>query len=170
MKRTCLLLDRRFFLYNIYYDDAIVYVGRTKQKLTDRLKKHFFTKSLSRLIDIQLVSKIEYAEFETEADMFLYELYYINLFKPLLNTGDKANDALTIDLPSIKFDNFSPLTLKDWKEKSFQLDKEKREELTRTTLMDEKVFNMHNKLKTNEITENQYWEFLEKYHNFKFKK
>ena len=37
---------------------------------------------------------VEYALCETEADMFVYEVYYINRFKPALNKDDKAKDEL----------------------------------------------------------------------------
>ena len=50
---------------------------------------------------ISNVSKIEYAEFLSEADMNLYEIYYINLLKPPLNCDDKAKDELTVSLPDV---------------------------------------------------------------------
>ena len=83
------------YLYKIYYengtDNVLVYLGRTNQKLKNRLRCHFFKKPIVRVLDLKQVSKIEYAEFYTEADMFLYEIYYINKFKPPLNVDDLQN-------------------------------------------------------------------------------
>ena len=45
---------------------------------------------MHKLIDIFSVTHIETATCQTEADMFLYEIYYINRFKPALNRDDKA--------------------------------------------------------------------------------
>lgn len=44
-------------LYKIYYDDVLVYLGRTKQPLQTRLRGHFFKKPMHRVIDIQQVSR-----------------------------------------------------------------------------------------------------------------
>lgn len=105
------------FLYKIYYDDCLVYIGRTNQKLQDRLRGHFFKKPMMRTLDLHNVSKIEYAELSTEADMNLYEIYYILKLKPCLNKDDKAKDDLTVSLPELKWNEFE-LTLKDkWIEK-----------------------------------------------------
>lgn len=61
---------------------------------------------MHRSVDIMQVTKIEYAEFKSEADMFLYEVYYINKLKPSLNVDDRAKDELTVDLPKIEFKIF----------------------------------------------------------------
>ena len=66
-----------FVLYRIFYGEHIVYVGRTKQPLQNRIRGHLFGKPMHRKIDIEQVSRIEYAEFKTEADMNLYEIYFI---------------------------------------------------------------------------------------------
>lgn len=64
-----------FILYRIWYGDVLVYLGRTKQPLQSRIHGHLFKKPMHRSISINLVTKIEYAEFRTEADMNLYEIY-----------------------------------------------------------------------------------------------
>lgn len=53
--------------------------------------------------------------FETEADMNLYEIYYINLWKPPLNVDDKARDSLSISLPDKEWDEFIPANWDKWK-------------------------------------------------------
>lgn len=65
---------------------------------------------MHRTLDINQISKIEYTEFESEADMNLYEIYYINLLKPALNCDDKVKDELTVKLPEV-----------EWKEAYFKL-------------------------------------------------
>lgn len=104
-----------FILYRFYYGDSIVYVGRTKQPLQDRIRGHLFSKPMHRKIEIEQVSKIEYAQFQTEADMNLYEIYYILKLHPPLNVDDKAKDTLTIELPEAEWTEFIPPLWDKWK-------------------------------------------------------
>jgi len=117
---------KSFILYKIYYDFGVAYLGRTKQNLQSRLRGHFFSKPMHRTIAINLVTKIEYATFPTEADMFLYEIYYINKYKPPLNVDDKAHDDLTINLPPVEFAEFDCKLLKKWAEKLDEMEKAER--------------------------------------------
>lgn len=111
------------YLYKIYYengtDNVLVYLGRTNQKLKDRLRCHFFKKPIVRVLDLKQVSKIEYAEFYTEADMFLYEIYYINKFKPPLNVDDVAKDNLTVALPEVPFTEYNDPIIDKWRKDLF---------------------------------------------------
>lgn len=104
-----------YILYRIYYNNNIVYLGRTKQPLQARIRGHMFAKPMHRAIDIHNVSKIEYTELTTEADMNLYEIYFINIWKPFLNVDDKAKDDLTIVLPELHWSEFVPKNWDDWK-------------------------------------------------------
>ena len=108
-----------FLLYRIYYSmpdgDTIVYLGRTKQPLSNRLRGHFFQKPMHRTIDINQVSKIEYASFATEADMNLYEIYYILTLHPPLNVDDKTRDYPTVVLPDVEWHEFWPPLMDKWK-------------------------------------------------------
>lgn len=92
---------QRPLLYRIFYDEEIVYIGRTNQPLQDRIRGHLFAKPMHRKIEIEKVTKIEYAEFASEADRNVYEIYYILLHKPSLNVDDKCRDPLTIELPPV---------------------------------------------------------------------
>jgi excinuclease UvrABC nuclease subunit len=103
-------------IYRIWYGDKIVYLGRTRQNLQQRIRGHFFAKPRHRKIDIFAVTKIDYAEFKTQADMYLYEIYYINKFKPPLNVDDVAKDELTISLPEVKWNLFRCDLMDKWKE------------------------------------------------------
>jgi len=115
-----------YTLYKIYYGSAIVYIGRTTQPLQNRLRGHFFKKPMHKVIDIFQVTKVEYAETNTIADMYLYEIYYINKLKPLLNVDDKAKDNLTIELPELCFKIYEIKLLEKWKKEiQTKLDKER---------------------------------------------
>lgn len=113
--------DNKPILYKIYYGipeqngDLLVYLGRTKQPLQNRLRGHFFKKPMRRVIDINQVTKIEYAEFLTVADMYLYEIYYINRLKPSLNVDDLAHDEITVTLPEVPFIEYHCPLFERWK-------------------------------------------------------
>lgn len=104
-----------FILYRIWYGDHLVYLGRTKQPLQARIRGHMFARHMHRAIDIHNVTKIEYTQLQTEADMNLYEIYFINLWKPPLNVDDKARDDLTIVLPDLQWEGFIPSHWNQWK-------------------------------------------------------
>ena len=89
---------KKHTLYRIYYGDNIVYVGRTNQPLSTRIRGHLLAKPMHRKLSIDLITRIEYAEFESEADMNLYEIYYILLLHPTLNVDDKTRDFPTVFL------------------------------------------------------------------------
>lgn len=103
-----------FILYRIWYGKCIAYLGRTKQPLADRIRGHMFAAPMHRAIDIHNVTRIEYTILSTEADMNLYEIYLINLWKPPLNVDDKAKDGLTITLPELEWKEFRPSRWKEW--------------------------------------------------------
>lgn len=104
-----------FTLYRIYYGEHIVYLGRTMQPLQNRIRGHLFKKPMQREINIEMVSKIEYATFRSQADMYLYEVYFINLWSPSLNKDDKAFDSLTVSLPEVEWKPFSTPLWEKWK-------------------------------------------------------
>ena len=64
---------KHFILYKIYSENCLLYLGRTKQPLNRRLHNHFFKAPMVRAINIEAVKKIEFVEFETEADMNVME-------------------------------------------------------------------------------------------------
>lgn len=104
-----------FLLYRIWYGNCIAYLGRTKQPLQARIRGHMFAKPMHRAINIHNVTNIEYTEFQTEANMNLYEIYFINLWKPPLNVDDKASDDLSISLPEKEWTVFVPSKWDEWK-------------------------------------------------------
>ena len=106
---------KEFIIYKIYYEDICVYVGRTSLAINDRLRGHFFGQRLYKAIDIHLVSKIETAKCKTQADMFIYEIYYINKLHPFLNCDDKAKDKVTLKLPELRFKKHDCHLLDKWR-------------------------------------------------------
>lgn len=151
-----------FILYKIFYGNDIVYLGRTKQPLQNRIRGHLFKKPMHRSININLVTKIEYAEFKTEADMNLYEIYFINLYKPTLNIDDKVKDNLTITLSDVEWKLFNIPLWEKWKEEIKQNDEaekmrreEKRARVEMKRLLRKKKIN-------GEISEEDYWNYIEK--------
>ena len=111
-----------FCLYKIYSENCLLYVGRTKQPLQQRLHGHFFKKPMMRDINIECVTKIEYALLPTEADLNLMEIYYINKLKPPLNRDDKAADSLTIELPELEFREYDCRLMEKWRKQIRELD------------------------------------------------
>lgn len=125
--------EKQFILYKIYYEqngsDNLVYLGRTRQPLKQRLYGHFFKPQMMRTLSLNITSKVEYALCKTEADMNLYEIYYINLYKPVLNIDDKCGDEMTITLPDLEWIEWNNDILDKWKEryiKERDFDDEKR--------------------------------------------
>lgn len=118
-----------FTLYKIYYGSECVYLGRTKQPVQTRLRGHFFALPMHKVIDIQLVNRVEICNCSSEADMYLYEIYYINLLKPTLNRDDKASDQLTVKLQELNFIEFEPKKMAVWKEKIKVIEAERQREL-----------------------------------------
>ncbi len=115
MRKGIDVIVKNFILYKIFYDDTLVYIGRTKQDLKQRLRGHFFSKPMHRKIDIFRVTRIEIAQFEREADMYVYEVYLINLHKPPLNVDDRARDELTLLLPKVRWSEFECNLMDKWK-------------------------------------------------------
>jgi excinuclease UvrABC nuclease subunit len=138
-----------------------VYLGRTKQPLQDRIRGHLFKKPMHRSININLVTKIEYALFKTEADMNLYEIYLIILLKPPLNVDDKTNDSLTVTLPEIEFTLFNCHLWDKWIEEINNVNsvevKRQKEQQERF----DKTIEMRKKWHSGEISEDEYYGFKE---------
>ena len=113
--------EKQFILYKIYYDydgkEKLVYLGRTKQPLRQRLYNHFFKPSLMRTLSLNITCKVEYTLCKTEADMNLYEIYYINLYKPTLNVDDKCKDDMTVSLPDLEWIEWKDDIINKWKDK-----------------------------------------------------
>lgn len=154
--------EKTYKVYKIYYDDELVYIGRTKQPLQDRMRNHFFKKPMIRELNINKVSKIEYAEVVSEADMFVYELYYICLFKPPINKGEKPCDNLSLILPPLTFHSWTTPLWDKWKKEINEKDVDYMRKKHKKEKMEEKIREKKrealDKYKIGEISDNEYWE------------
>lgn len=144
-------------LYKIYYGELLVYLGRTKQPLQNRLRGHFFKKPMHRVLDIDQVTRIEYAEFPTVADMYLYEIYYINKLKPSLNVDDLARDEITVSLPEVEFVKYECPLFEHWKAEIHQTTTEWTKLCDEMREIPQQLSVLRKRKRNNEITEDEYW-------------
>jgi hypothetical protein len=102
-------------LYRIYVGRKCVYVGATTGDLTATLRAHFLGKDND--LDVEYVSKIEYAILPSFADCIVYKSYFVNLDKPIYNKSDRARDALSdnISLPILIFIEYNNPIIEKWK-------------------------------------------------------
>lgn len=150
-----------YTLYRVFYGEHLVYLGRTKQPLQTRIRGHLFKKPMHRELFIEQISKIEYATFHSEADMYLYEIYFINLWHPALNRDDKAHDNLTVRLPEVEWNTFETPLWEKWKKEIAEADE--RDAAKRQHKIDvfQKDQEMRRKRRAGLITEEEYWNFYE---------
>lgn len=150
-----------FIVYRIWYDSHIVYVGRTKQPLQSRIRGHLFNKPMHRTIDINHVSKIEYAELGSEADMNLYEIYYILKLHPPLNVDDKAKDDLSVSLPEVAWCEFTTHLWEGWRQEIKRQDSEIDRLRKRFCEIPQEMAVLRGLRRTGEVTEFEFEEKLD---------
>lgn len=154
--------NKTFTIYRIYYGDDIVYVGQTAQPLQNRLRGHFFKARMMRVIDIELVSKIENAVCPTQADMNVYERYYIELLKPMLNSADKDWDELTVRLPELAFQPYDPPLMEKWRKRiALQDEKEAQSKEQERHILMAKA-ELRRLRRAGELSEDEYFERLDR--------
>ncbi len=101
-------------VYRIWYGDEIVYVGRTVQPLGDRIHDHVFSKHKRVPINLQYVSRVDFHQFATEGDMYMYEIYLICKLRPRLNVDDKPKDGTCFVLPELGWTAFPLIHKEKW--------------------------------------------------------
>lgn len=80
-------------VYRLYKDNEIIYIGKSVN-IKSRISQHIKDKE---------IDSYDYCEFANESDMNIYELYYIDKFKPRLNKDCKTKQTTTIKLDEVKF-------------------------------------------------------------------
>lgn len=88
------------YLYRFLNENnQIIYIGKTTQDIKDRFNthRHLLKKCY------ESTTKIECADLNSESDLGVYEIYYINKFKPQYNTASVWDGELTINLPELKW-------------------------------------------------------------------
>lgn len=157
----------KYTLYRIYYGNTLVYLGRTTQPLQNRIRGHLFKKPMMRELFIDQITKIEYATFKTQADMYLYEIYFINLWHPPLNKDDKAKDELTVTLPEVEWKLFETPLWDKWKEEIHNKDNEEEKVRKRKATKAKEIVKLKEKRRKGEITEEVYWNVVDALENEK---
>ena len=143
-----------FLIYRIWYGDCLVYVGRTKQPLQSRIRGHLFSKPMHRTVNIEQVTKIEYAELGSEADMNLYEIYYILRLHPL-----KAGEEILVKVAS-SFCEFTTPLWEGWRQEIAKQDSRIDHLRKRYAEIPQEISILRGLRKTGEITE---YEFEERF-------
>lgn len=147
----------KHIVYRIYYGDQIVYVGRTNQPLQTRIRGHLFAKPMHRILNIDLISKVEFHEFDSEADMNLYEIYYILLLHPIFNVDDKTKDYPTVRLPEVEFATATFKKWEEWKELIHQKEADGKTKSIRRRELMENLHIIRSLWHTGEISEEEYY-------------
>lgn len=84
-----------YYIYQFVNDrNETIYVGKTKN-IKNRMISHFTSGHLPKEC-YNAISKILYAEFSSGIDMDIYEIYYINKYKPKYNTESKYESNSTV--------------------------------------------------------------------------
>lgn len=151
-------MNKNFLVYRVYYGDTIVYVGRTKQKIQDRIHGHLFAKPMHRVFNIDCISKVEYHEFQTEADMNLYEIYYILTLHPSLNVDDKTRDFPTVKLPEVEFTEARFSRWDAWKNQIHHSDETETWRRRRKDEIRVAISALRFKHACGEISDDEYWD------------
>lgn len=84
-------------------EGSVLYVGKTTGKLSTRLANHSHLDSSCYLKR----TSVEYVKLSSACDLDIYELYYINKYKPPYNTASKHRGAMTISLPELEWKVYS---------------------------------------------------------------
>lgn len=104
-------------IYKIYVGHKCVYIDYTQDNLINALRLHFMGNNHKQHIDVDMVSKVEYATVKSLADAIVQTAYLVNRDKPLYNKSGKSRDELSEDiiLPELHFVEFNDPTLDKWK-------------------------------------------------------
>lgn len=145
----------RYHVYRIFYGDELVYVGRTKQRLIDRMRAHMLHTDKIKINPLEVTS-IEYADCASEADMCLYEVYYINLWHPRLNEDAKAGDSLTVELPELIWVEFYCPELQQWRVKERQKQLKRKDVSVTSSHYNNLIYGYEEKYRNGEIDRETY--------------
>ena len=88
-----------FYIYRYIYHDEIIYVGKTKRPLNERIGEHANERKFFPYLNDCL---IQYFVTNTAVEMDIYEKYLINYYSPILNVVDMdhANFAFSLPIPA----------------------------------------------------------------------
>lgn len=101
------------------------------------------------------------AAFNSDFNFNLYEIYFINLWKPPLNIDDKCKDELTIQLPDTEWKIFTTPLWNKWEKEVSAVDKEYQMRNQEKAAKFELDRIMRRKWHSGEITEEEYYKYLD---------
>lgn len=116
---------------------------------------------MHRKIAIEQVTKIEYAEFKTEADMNLYEIYFILKWHPPLNVDDKTRDYPTVGLPDVKWTKFKTPLWEKWHQQIIDTATEHENLLRRYKEIPEQITILRSAKRMGHINEDDFYQKVE---------
>lgn len=94
-----------YYLYRFLDKNGnVIYVGRTDQPLIDRINTHNHLPERC----YKDRKKIEYSICKDKPTLVIYELYYINKWKPKYNTVQKYKDEIGLQLPELTWELYNP--------------------------------------------------------------
>jgi excinuclease UvrABC nuclease subunit len=95
--------QENFGVYFLYDEkERVIYIGKSESNMILRSKQ-----SASKYKAV----KVQYFHPRTKADTRIYEIYYINKFKPQYNRDAKTRDKLTIKLQDLQGSGIIDLSL-----------------------------------------------------------
>lgn len=97
------------YIYRYIYRDEIIYVGKTKRELSQRILEH---ENELKFMPYLSECKIQYFETATNVEMDIAEKYYINLYSPKLNVVDMEHASFNFKLPAQNWLDYEPVSYK----------------------------------------------------------
>ena len=97
------------YIYRYIYNDEIIYVGKTKRELSQRILEH---ENEIKFMPYLSSCKIQYFETATNVEMDIAEKYYINLYSPKLNVVDMEHAIFNFELPTPNWLDYDVISYK----------------------------------------------------------
>jgi excinuclease UvrABC nuclease subunit len=96
MEKLSISLWERAGVYFIYNKERnLIYIGKSSTNIGERMFESAFEKK-------DYSYYISYVLTKTRSDARLYEIFYINKYKPIFNLADKEDDCCSMELPELK--------------------------------------------------------------------
>lgn len=97
------------YIYKYVYNDEIIYIGKTKRELSQRILEH---EQEIKFMPYLAGCKIFYFETATNVEMDIAEKYYINVYSPRLNVVDMEHASFNFVLPAQNWLVYEPVKYK----------------------------------------------------------
>ena len=103
------IVDKVYYVYRFLDENnKIIYVGKTGD-LKSRIRGHFAKGHLPKKC-YSNVKNIEACKITNETNCAIYEIYYINKYKPKYNKIHKYKDRIILDLSELEWINFKKIS------------------------------------------------------------